>query len=246
LIFSKVNNSWGSFYYDEKEDALRVVVKNETLDKSVEWLKYEFINQTDNAATVAMSWERRMIPFKIEADTKKLQMEAFRSDFRTTRPYYDFLTAANWCLNNNYELEQALAWVDRAIYFRVMGEKNFRSLMTKATILIKLSRPDEAKLILAEALPMGLSSMGDVHYYGRQLLNLKQNQEALKFFKANYDKYPNNYVTTVGLGRGYSALGDYKKALTYMKAALPLAPDEFNKASIEGMIKTLQEGKDVN
>jgi hypothetical protein len=27
LIFSKVNNSWGSFYYDSSQDALRVNVK---------------------------------------------------------------------------------------------------------------------------------------------------------------------------------------------------------------------------
>jgi len=38
LIFSKVSNSWGSFYYDATEDALRVTVKNQTLDSSVEWL----------------------------------------------------------------------------------------------------------------------------------------------------------------------------------------------------------------
>src|SRR6476620_11730519 len=36
LIFSKVSNSWGSFYYDAAEDALRVTVKNQTLDSSVE------------------------------------------------------------------------------------------------------------------------------------------------------------------------------------------------------------------
>ena len=46
VIFSKNNSSWGSFTYDPKEDALRVKVKPVALDKSVEWLKYEFINQT--------------------------------------------------------------------------------------------------------------------------------------------------------------------------------------------------------
>ncbi len=55
IIFSKVNNSWGSFYYDDKEDALRVTVKNQPLNQSVEWLKYEFLNQTSSAATIAMS-----------------------------------------------------------------------------------------------------------------------------------------------------------------------------------------------
>src|ERR1700722_19558178 len=42
LIFSKNYTSWGSFFYDPSEDALRVKVKPVALDKSVEWLKYEF------------------------------------------------------------------------------------------------------------------------------------------------------------------------------------------------------------
>src|SRR5258706_8998663 len=59
LIFSKVNNSWGSFYYDETQDALRVKVKNQMLDKSVEWLTYAFTEQADSSAVIAMSWEKR-------------------------------------------------------------------------------------------------------------------------------------------------------------------------------------------
>jgi hypothetical protein len=123
LIFSKVNNSWGSFYYDAAEDALRVTVKNKKLEQSVEWLKYEFLDQTDNSVTIALSWEKRMIPFRVEADTKALQIASFKNEFRTTRPYYDYISAANYCVANNIELEQALAWMDRAIYFRIMGEK---------------------------------------------------------------------------------------------------------------------------
>lgn len=244
LIFSKVSNSWGSFYYDPAEDALRVNVKNKSLDRSVEWLKYEFIDQTDNSATIAMSWEKRMIPFKVEADTKALQIAAFKSDFRTTRPYYDYIQAANWCVQNNIELEQALAWMDRAIYFRIMGEKNFRTLSTKASVLMKMNRVAEAKKVMEEALPLG--TMLDVHFYGRQLLNMKETDEAVKVYKMNYEKYPNQFTTNVGMGRAYSAKGDYKKALSYMKTALPQAPDDGNKIHIEGMIKKLQENQDVN
>ena len=54
LIFSKINNSWGSFYYDSTQDALRVKVKNEELDESVEWLKYEFTDETPSSAVIAM------------------------------------------------------------------------------------------------------------------------------------------------------------------------------------------------
>lgn len=244
LIFSKVSNSWGSFYYDSTQDALRVKVKNEGLDKSVEWLRYDFTDETRNSAVIAMSWEKRRISFKVEADVQKLQMASFRSELRTTRPFYDFMQAANYCINNNIELEQALAWMDRAIYFRIMGVKNFQTLSTKAAVLIKMNRIDEAKKLMEEAIPMG--TMNEVHQYGRTLLNIKQNQEALKIFKGNYEKFPNVFTTNVGMGRGYSANGEYKKAVEYMKAALPQAPNDLNKTSVEGMIKKLEEGKDAN
>lgn len=244
LIFSKISTSWGSFYYDSTQDALRVTVKNQALDKSVEWLKYEFINETKNSATVAMSWEKRMIPFTIEADVQKLQIESFKKEFRTTRPYYDFINAVNYCITNNIELDQALAWIDRAIYFRVMGVKNFLTLSTKAALLTKMDRPEEARRIMDTALPYG--TIGEVHQYARSLLAQKQVQEAFKVFKFNYDKNPNTFTTNVGMGRIYSAMGDYKKALQYMNAALPQAPDDLNKNNVAAMIEKLKAGKDVN
>jgi hypothetical protein len=244
LVFSKVNTSWGSFYYDSTQDALRVTVKNKNLDQPVEWLKYEFIDQKDDGVTIAMSWEKRMIPFNVQVDRKALQMESFVNDFRTTRPYYDFINAANWCVQNNCGLEQALQWMDRAIYFRIMGEKNFRTLSTKANVLMKMNRVDEAKKVMEEAVPLG--TMTDVHFYGRQLLNMSQVDEAFKVFKSNYDKYPNQYTTNVGMGRAYSAKGDYKKALSYMEAALTQAPDEGSKTNLQAMITKLKDGQNVN
>src|SRR4249920_2963783 len=51
LIFSKNSTSWGSFFYDMKEDALRVKVKPTAADHNVEWLTYEFMNETMTGAT---------------------------------------------------------------------------------------------------------------------------------------------------------------------------------------------------
>src|SRR5678816_2570720 len=239
LVFSKVNTSWGSFYYDSTQDALRVTVKNKNLDQPVEWLKYEFIDQKDDGVTIAMSWEKRMIPLNVQVDRKALQMESFVNDFRTTRPYYDFIDAANWCVQNNYGLEQALQWMDRAIYFRIMGEKNFRTLSTKANVLMKMNRVDDAKKVMEEAIPLG--TMLDVHFYARQLLQMNQVDEAFKVFKSNYDKYPNQYTTNVGMGRAYSAKGDYKKALGYMQTALTQAPDVGSKTNLQAMITKLKD-----
>jgi hypothetical protein len=57
IIFSKNYTSWGSFFYDPKEDALRVVVKTKPLTESIKWMKYEFIDQTDSSAVIALKWE---------------------------------------------------------------------------------------------------------------------------------------------------------------------------------------------
>ena len=62
----------------------------------------------------------------------------------------------------------------------------------------------------------------------------------------NFQKNPGQFTSIVGLARGYSAVADYKNALKYAKMALPLAPDNLNKTSMEGAIKKLEAGQDIN
>ncbi len=246
LIFSKNNSSWGSFYYDPKEDALQVKVKPAANEKSVEWLKYEFINQTENSATIALQWEKLIIPFKVEVDYNKSQIESFRKELRTDKGFTweSWNQAAQWCVQKNTNLDQALLWADSATSENFGGERSFQSWSTKAQVLDKLGRNAEATEIMKNALPLGNEI--EVHLYARQLLAQKKTKEAFDIFKMNYDKHPGQFVTTMGLARGYSAVGNYKKALEFAQKAQPLAQDAANKASIEKMIKTLQEGKDIN
>ncbi len=246
LIFSKNSSSWGSYYYNEKEDALRIKVKPQSLEKSVEWLKYEFMNQTENSATVALQWEKLMIPFTIEVDYVQTQLESFRKELRSEKGFIwqSWQQAADWCLQRNVNLEQALQWADSASSPIFGGDKEFQTHATKAQLLEKSGKPEEAAQEMKKALPLG--SMLDIHQYGRQLLSQKKNKEALDVFKANFQKYPNQFTTLMGLVRGHSANGDFKTALKFAQQALPLAPDANNKTSVENIIKKLQEGKDVN
>ena len=246
LIFSKNSGSWGSYFYNEKEDALRVKVKPVALDKSVEWLKYEFLNETENSATIALQWEKLMIPFKVEADYVKTQLQSFRNELRTDKGFIwqSWAQAADWCLQRNVNLEEALAWADSATSPGFEGNKSFRAWSTKAQLLAKLGKGEEALATMKQVLPN--ASMIEVHQYGRQLLAQKKNKEALEIFKSNYDKNPNQFTTLMGLVRGYSANGDYKNALKYANQALPLAPDTNNKNNVTAMIEKLKEGKDVN
>jgi hypothetical protein len=242
VIFSKNNVSWGSYFYNESEDVLRVKVKPIALDKSVEWLKYDFINQTDNAATIALQWEKLMIAFKVEVDLVKTQLASFRQELRGSLGFRweSWQQAAYFCVQNNTNFDEGLIWANTAL----AAQKDFQTLSTKAMILEKLNKNSTADSLMKAALPMG--SMTDLHQYGKKLLSLKRNADAMEVFKFNAKKNPKQFTTYVGLARGYSGIADFKTALVNARAALPLAPDPLNKNSVEGMIKKLETGKDIN
>lgn len=246
VIFSKNSISWGSYYYDPKEDALRVKVKPVAQNTSTEWLKYEFVNQSDSSATIQLVWERLAIPFRVETDVVRDQLAIFRNELRTDKGFNwtTWYQAAQWCADRKVNLEQANLWADSAISVSFGGNTQFAPHVTKAQILTLMGREEDAMAVMKRALPM--ASMQEMHYYGRQLITQKKNKEALEVFKQNAAKYPNQFTTLVGLTRGHSANGEYKTALKYAQQALPLAPDQLNKQNMETIINKLKEGKDVN
>lgn len=247
LIFSKKSDAWGSFFYDEKDDVLRVKVKPAPIDKTVENLKYEFSNQTINSATVSLLWEKLSIPFKIEVDYLKQQFDALVTESQNPQGFTSqgLNIAANWCLQNNYNLDKALEWATMATGSNFPGDPtSFAALTTKANILDKLNRTDEAATVVKSALPFG--SALQLQQLGRQLLAAKKPKMAMEVFQFNYTKNPGQFVALVGMVRGLSGTGDYTKALEFANKALPLAPNDANKQAVEGMIAKLKEGKDVN
>lgn len=246
IILSKNSTSWGAYYYDESEDALRVKVKPVKLNESSEWMKFEFINQSDSAATVQLVWEKLAIPFKIETDVKKNQIASFRKELRSDKGFnwLGWNQAAQWCAQNKVNLEQALQWSDSATSPTFGGNTQFATYATKAQILSLLGRDDEATALIKNSAQY--ASMQDIHFYARQLIAAKKPKDALELFKANHAKYPKQFTTLMGLARGYSATGDYKAALKYAQQAQPLAPDDLNKKGVDAAIAKLKEGKDMN
>ena len=245
LFFHAKIDAWGSFFYDEKDDVSRVKIKPQPLEKSVEWLKYDFINQTPNSAVIALSWEKLSFPFKVEVDALKQQFDIFTAEAKNPRGFTSesLNIAASWCLNNNYELEKGLEWINFAITTFNGGQK-FVVLATKAQLLEKLNRSSEAKETMKQALNVG--SVGNIQQYANQLLAAKKPKEALEVYQFNFDKNPNQFTTFVGMARGLSANGNYEKALEFAMKALPLAPNEQNKQTVQTMIDKLKMGKDIN
>ena len=246
LIFSKNSTSWGNFFYNPDEDALRVKVKPVKTEKSTEWLKYEFAEQTAASATVQLQWEKLMIAFRIDVDIIKTQVESFRKELRGGKAlpgsWQAWNQAAAYCAANNTNLEEALLWADSSLSPIFGGGSSFTAWQTKAAILDSMGRKNEAAETMKKAMPFMDLIQGYTYGYSLIATNPK---EAFEIFKMVYDKYPNTLFSNIGMASGYSAFGDYKKALSFAQKALPQAKGG-NKAEIEKNIRDLQNGKDMN
>lgn len=244
LIFNKNTHGWGSYFYDKAQDVLHVSTKqqkNQPLSK--ERLDYTFNNQTDRSVEVALEWERWRIPSNVEVDIVNTTLTSIRSQMSGSMGFdpASLQAAANWCLQNNSNLNEAMNWINSATNPNLGGVETFSALSTKSGLLSKLGKKDEADKAMKTALEN--ASALELHGYGRQLLAEKKTAEAMTIFEKNYKKNDGKWPTTVGMMWGLSATGNISEALKYAKLALVQAPDDLNKKSIEASIKKLEGGK---
>ena len=245
IIFSNQSDAWGSFYYDEKYDALRVNVKPVALDKSVEYLKYEFIEHKEKYCVIAMQWEKLSVPFKVDVDVDNIVLARLREELTSRKGFTPalILTAVQYCFNKNINLEEALEWSKRAIVGQG-GQKTYITLRNLATAYEKLNRIPEADSTMTEALTIATANQYTA--YGRILITQKRTDKAMEVFTASQKRYGDVSGVNNGFMSGYSAKGDFKKAIMYAEKALAQANGDAAKKQIEGYIAKLKEGKDIN
>ncbi len=249
LIFSKDNNHWGSFFYKKENDVLRVEV--EALDNEfTEWLTYEFTDRQVGSTTVALKWENKAIPFKIEVpESKDIHMAQLQSELNNNLgfSFTNFQAAVGYALGVG-ENEKALEWADAAISAPFVGQKSFGTMQTKAGVLRAMGSMDESMKLMDEAIMMDGATVFAVHGYGRQLIAADKDKEALEVFKFNQKQNGNVWPTNYGLARGYSAIGNYKTALKYLKIAKGKVPANAaaNIPIIDQNIEKLEKGEDIN
>jgi len=241
LILSNQNNAWGSFYYDDKYDVLRTTVKPVMLEKSVEWLKYEFIEHREKYCVIAMQWEKLSVPFKVEVDVDNIVVAKLREQVISQRGLnaLNLAAAANYLLNKNINLEEALSWSQRAA-----GLKSYNTFRTLASAYEKLNRLKEADSVMTEALTMAI--LNQQIAYGRALIAQKRNDKAVEIMLAGKAKFGDVFLVNNGLMFAYSAKGDFKNAILHGEKALAQATTDAGKKIVEGQILKLKDGKDIN
>ena len=245
IIFSSQTEAWGSFNYEDKYDVLRVNVKPVALDKSVEWLKYEFIEHREKYCVIAMQWEKLSVPFKVEVDVDNIVSARLHDQLAGRQGFTPalILSATQFWFNKNINLEEALAWSKKAID-GTGGQKTYITLRNLATAYEKLNRLPQADSTMNEALLIATANQYSA--YGRILLTQKRNDKAMEVFTASQKRYGDILGVNMGLMSGYSAKGDFKNAIKYAEKAIAQAPNEAAKKQLEGQLAKLKEGKDIN
>jgi tetratricopeptide (TPR) repeat protein len=244
VIFSKNSTSWGSYYYDAREDALRVKAKPEA-DSHHEWLTYEFVDRQKAQAKLALKWEKLRVPFTITVDNAvDLYVQNLRRELRSSAGFQSqgWVAAAQYCLQNQTNLEEALRWAERgADSSQFGGEESFTTLALVADLQAANGKAEAAKQTRAKAIAHPTAGVVEVHQYARRLQATGKPQEALELFEANARRFPGQWPVEFGLARGYQAVGKKKEALEHAKKALAQAPDDANRRAVEGVIQQLEK-----
>ncbi len=244
LIFNKNVNEWGSYFYNSAMDVMRVTtIQQKDIKESKERVDYTFARQTNSSVEVALEWEHWRIPFKVEVDLNATTLAYIHAQMSGAAGFDppSLEAAATWCLQNNVNTEEALAWINSAVDPNLGGANNFKNLSVKAGLLNKLNKKEEADKIMKAALDK--ATVTELHNYGRQLLGENKVTEAMEVFEMNFKKFNGVWPTSAGLMRGYAAKGDFKKALEYGNKALTDAPSPEIKKIIQAAVEKLSQGK---
>src|SRR5262249_44066989 len=186
VIFSKTNTGWGSYSYDQKDDALHVNVKPKPLAETKEALEFDFEDLKPTSAAATLKWEKVGVPFTVSVNDADQTGENIRAQLkgRGKFTWHALDDGGQFCLYRKSHLDEALRWADASI----QNEERFDNLSTKADILKAMNRSDEAKTVWNHALEMAKAPQ--LYTYGRQLQNQKKGAEAMEIFKDVAKRFP--------------------------------------------------------
>ena len=220
LVFSHETSAWGSYYYEEENDALRVKVSPKEAPFH-EYLTYEFTDRKLASTTLTLYWEKIAVPFAISApNSMALYVAKMKEDLQSTPGFtwQGFNNAASFCLQNDLELEQGLVWAEQSVSQPYIGEANFTTLSTKGLLEIKTGKEEASAKTLALASQEKATAV-QLYQLGNTLMRMEKKDLAVQTFGALSEKFPDHWLSFVGSATSHKAQGNMEKAReAYLKA----------------------------
>ncbi len=236
LVFAHANDLWGSYYLDMDRDvALKVVVQSEACAFS-EKLDYEFIYQSDSSVVIGLEWAEQRIPFTVSVDLNGTVLTSLRSELRGINTYrwQAWNDAANWCLNRNVNLEEALEWADRSIdggFGGFGGDRNINNMLTKGRLELALDKPEAANTI-DEMMALEYSAY-EANSVFRWLIGQKLNEQSLEFITQANKKHPDTWYLKLNYGVALYLNGKQKSGISQLDKVMSEIPDPYKERVTE-------------
>ena len=234
LIVSTIHTGWGSYGYDQKEDAFRAAVKPEAAP-DVERLQYDFDDVTDNGATLALRWEKLRVPIQIAVDTNEATFAKLRAELRGLPQFFPraYSEAAGWLIAHDTHLDEAGQWLEKGNGI----SPTFNGLMAKSKLLEK--KGDAAGAQAARERAATIATEVELNVFGYTLLQAGKTAEALAAFRKNAKDHPESWNVHDSLGEALEKAGEKKEAKESYRRALKLVKDEQQKARLQKVLANL-------
>lgn len=176
ILYSEPSIGGNMTAYDEKKAVVNTKVKTIKLDEPVETMTFQIADiSTDNkSANIYFAWANAAFKVPIEVSYVDQVMANIAMQTKVNPQVY--VQAANFYLNENKDLNQALTWMNM---FLAEGDnsKQFWHVHTKARILAALGNKKEAKATAEQSLELAKNSPdGDFGY-------IKRNQDLIASLK---------------------------------------------------------------
>lgn len=233
VVFSKDHHSWGSYFYDEANDALRVTAEANTAEHQ-EAMSFTFNEIKSDACDLEMTWADVSVAITFAFDVPALVVSNMELELMGVAGFYPqgWQEIATYAVNNEVALDKADGWLNRAM----SRGKTFTGLSTQATLYQLQGKTKEADALMDEALAMGTEAQ--VNAYGYQLMNEGNTKKALEVFNLNAKNHSKSWNCWDSLAEAYLTTGDKAKAKKYYSKARKSAPED-QKARIDSAMADL-------
>ncbi len=156
LILTKQTDVTSPAAYKSENDVVRIAVKPEKLDDAVETFTLQFANVKPASMDLQLMWDKVAVTLPITADVdSKIMAQINGAMSKDSRPYF---AAAAYYLENGKDLNQALAWFDKAIE---QTPNAFWIHHQRANTLAKLGKKTEARAAANKSIELAKAAKND-------------------------------------------------------------------------------------
>jgi Protein of unknown function (DUF2911)/Tetratricopeptide repeat len=156
IIISKQTDVTNPADYKQDQDLVRVEVKTMDMDESMETFTMQFANVKPSTCELHIMWDKTVVALPIATDVEtKVMAQIDQLMNKDNRPYFN---AAMYYMDNGKDLNQALAWFDKAVELQPNA---FFIHHQRANCLAKLGRKDEAKAAAQKSMDLAKDQKND-------------------------------------------------------------------------------------